>query len=99
MSLYSVILICSIAIPLLLSFDKKLQFYKQWKLVLPAIVIVAAVYILFDIYLTRIGVWGFNSQYHSNILLLDLPIEEWLFFCSSSVCKYFFTRIDSFVFS
>ncbi|MFN8255983.1 MAG: lycopene cyclase domain-containing protein [Bacteroidales bacterium] len=80
MSLYFILLIGSIAVPLLLSFDKKLQFYKQWKFVLPSIAIVAAFYIICDIYLTRAGVWGFNPRYHSDILLIGLPVEEWLFF-------------------
>jgi hypothetical protein len=50
MSLYFILLICSIAVPLMLSFDKKLQFYKQWKYVFPSISIVAAFYIFCDIY-------------------------------------------------
>ena len=80
MSLYFVLLICSIAVPLLLSFDRKLQFYKQFKIVIPAIIIIAFFYIICDIYLTNMGVWGFNSRYNSNILLYNLPVEEWLFF-------------------
>jgi lycopene cyclase domain-containing protein len=59
MSLYLTILLLSVAVPFLLSFDKRLQFYKKWKNVLPSIFIVAAVYIAFDIYLTSLGVWGF----------------------------------------
>ncbi|MBK6284438.1 MAG: lycopene cyclase domain-containing protein [Draconibacterium sp.] len=42
--------------------------------------IVAAVYIAFDIYFTKLGVWGFNPRYLSGISLLHLPLEEWLFF-------------------
>lgn len=80
MSIYLILLISTISIPLLLSFDKKLQFYKQWKYLLPSILIVAAVFILFDIYFTKLGVWGFNSIHHSNILIFNLPLEEWLFF-------------------
>lgn len=80
MWLYALLLLGSIAIPLALSFDRKLQFYKQWKYLMPSIGIVAIVYILWDIYLTKLGVWGFNPQYHSNILLFKLPIEEWMFF-------------------
>ncbi len=80
MSLYFMLLLCSVAIPLVLSFDKRLQFYKKWPYVLPAIFIVAAIYIAFDIWMTRMGVWGFNPRYLSGILIFHLPIEEWLFF-------------------
>lgn len=80
MSIYLILLVSTISIPLLLSFDKKLQFYKQWKYLLPSILIVAAVFILFDIYFTKLGVWGFNPLNHSNILIFNLPLEEWLFF-------------------
>ena len=80
MSLYFLLLLLSVAVPFLLSFDKRLRFYKKWKFVLPAIFIVAAVYIAFDIYFTKLGVWGFNPCYLSGISLFHLPLEEWLFF-------------------
>jgi lycopene cyclase domain-containing protein len=65
---------------LALSFDKKLQFYKLWKYLFPSIIIVTLFYIAFDIYFTKLGVWGFNPRYHSSLVLFKLPIEEWLFF-------------------
>ena len=77
---YATLLFLSVSGPFVLSFDKKLQFYKQWIYILPSIFIVALFYILFDIYLTKIGVWGFNPRYFSNILIFNLPVEEWLFF-------------------
>jgi len=80
MWLYTILLLCSLFVPLVLSFDKKLQFYKQWKYVIPSILIIAAFYILADIYLTKQGVWGFDSRYHLNVLIANLPLEEWLFF-------------------
>jgi lycopene cyclase domain-containing protein len=80
MSLYLILLFCSIFVPIVLSFDKKLQFYKQWKFIMPSILIIALFYIAFDIYFTKLGVWGFNPNYHSSILLFNLPLEEWLFF-------------------
>lgn len=80
MSLYFILLTVSGAVPLLLSFDKRLQFYKQWKYVLPAISLVALVYILFDINFTRRGIWGFNPDYLSGVYLFSLPLEEILFF-------------------
>lgn len=78
--LYSVLLAGSLAVPLALSFDRSLQFRKQWRFVFPAIAIVALFYILFDVLFTRLGIWGFNPLYHFNLNLLGLPIEEWLFF-------------------
>ncbi len=80
MSLYFWLLLGSLAVPLLLSFDKRLQFYTRWKYVLPSISIVALVYISFDIYFTHQGIWGFNERYLSGITLFNLPLEEILFF-------------------
>ena len=95
MWLYSIILIVSITVPMSLSFDKKLQFHKQWKYLFPAIIIVAPVYIIFDIYFTKVGTWGFNHAYHSNILICNLPLEEWLFFIVIPYASIFLH--DSFV--
>ncbi len=89
MSLYAIILIVSISIPFLLSFDKKLQFYKQWKYLLPSIIIIALFYIVGDIYFTKIGVWGFNREYLSSVFLFKLPIEEWLFFIAIPYASIF----------
>lgn len=80
MNLYLILLLSSIAIPLALSFDKKLQFFKKWNYVLPGIIIIGIVYISFDIWLTKLGVWGFNPKYHSKYIFMGLPLEEWLFF-------------------
>lgn len=80
MWLYSTLLFFSILVPIALSFDKKLQFYKRWKYLFPSIFVVAFIYIAFDILFTKLGIWGFNPQYHLNKLLLGLPMEEWLFF-------------------
>jgi len=37
-------------------------------------------FIAWDVYFTNIGVWGFNSDHLIGVNILNLPIEEWLFF-------------------
>ncbi len=64
----------------LLSFDKKVAFYKKWKQLFPAIFLVGAFFIFWDVIFTAKGVWGFNDTYITGIRIFHLPIEEWLFF-------------------
>jgi lycopene cyclase domain-containing protein len=39
-----------------------------------------AFFIIWDIWFTYMGVWGFNSKYLTGINIVNLPLEEWLFF-------------------
>jgi lycopene cyclase domain-containing protein len=80
MSLYLKVELFSIAIPLMLSFDKKVSFYKMWKSLIPSIIISGALFVVPDILFTKSGIWGFDPRYHSGIILWGLPLEEWLFF-------------------
>lgn len=80
MFLYLILNLGSISIPLLYSFEKKMRFIKHWKAVLLSLTIVATIFLIWDAIFTANGVWGFNPDYHLNILLLGMPIEEWLFF-------------------
>ena len=46
-------------------------------------------YIIWDIYFTQQGFWGFNETYLLGVFILDLPIEEWLFFiCIPYACIF-----------
>jgi len=80
MLLYLTLLILSIIFPLVLSFDKKVAFYRHWPALFPSLMVTGALFIIFDIYFARQGIWGFNPRYHSGIVIADLPLEEWLFF-------------------
>jgi lycopene cyclase domain-containing protein len=67
-------------IPLLASiFEKKVAFSKDWKYVVPALVIIAIPYWLWDMAKTDAQVWGFNPRYYT-LKIMNLPIEEWFFF-------------------
>lgn len=76
---YIYINLVSVFFPFILSFDKKVHFYKKWKFLFPAIAITAAFFIIWDVIFTHMGIWGFNERY-VNMYLLGLPLGEWLFF-------------------
>lgn len=86
---YFLILAASLAGPLALSYDKKVAFYKNWKYLLPAMFFPAALYIAWDVYFTSKGVWSFNEEYITGIKIINLPLEEVLFFFIVPYCCVF----------
>lgn len=76
------------------SFYKKRAFYKDWKYFIPANIVISFLFIIWDIWFTKIGVWGFNPDYLIGINLFYLPIEEVLFFfCIPYSCTFLFFSI------
>jgi len=65
---------------LLLSFDKKVAFYKYIPFLSIGIIVNMLLFIPWDILFTKNEVWGFNSTYLIGLYIFNLPIEEWLFF-------------------
>ncbi len=89
MPLYLIINIAAIGIPLLYSFDKRVHFYRSWKVLFPSLLISMVLFIGWDVIFTSQGIWGFNEQYHSHITLLGLPLEEYLFFITVPYASIF----------
>jgi len=86
---YFLILGLSLAGPLVLSFDKKVRFYKKWKYLFPAMLMPATFYIVWDFYFTSKGIWSFNKNYVSGYNIYNLPVEEVLFFFVIPYCCVF----------
>jgi len=91
---YALLLAGSVLGPFLLSFDKKVAFYKHWKALFPATVITATVFIIWDIYFTRHNVWWFNKDFVTGWFIAGLPVEEWLFFIIIPYCCIFIYEVS-----
>lgn len=78
-----------LALPLALSFDRKVAFWRKWPRVLAAIAVVLPVFGAWDVWKTAQGVWGFNPVYAGEWRFLRLPAGEWLFFvCVPYACLF-----------
>ncbi len=96
--LYLLINIFTISIPLIRSFEPKIQFYKNFKALILGILVSGTIFIIWDIYFTKNGIWGFNSKYLTGISLLHLPIEEWMFFISVPfACVFIYEVLNYFL--
>ena len=81
-----------------LSFDRRVHYYTEWRKLLPGILIIGAFFILWDVFFTARGVWGFNHQYLSGIFWLGLPVEEWLFFLTVPfACVFIYECLNYYV--
>lgn len=91
---YALLLGGSVLAPFLLSFDKRVAFYKRWKALFPATILTAVVFILWDVYFTKHNVWWFNKDYVIGLFIAGLPIEEWLFFIVIPYCCIFIYEVS-----
>jgi len=80
MSVYVIINLSVIAIPLVLSFDRKVAFFRRWPAVVASALVVGAAYIAWDVFAAARGDWGFNERYVGAFELFGLPLGELLFF-------------------
>lgn len=78
---YLLLDIGSFIVPFVYSFERKrIHFIQHWKSYFSAISLVGIFFIIWDIYFTKEGVWGFNNDYLIGVRFLKLPIEECFFF-------------------
>lgn len=95
--LYLFLLLASISYPLSKSWDKQLNYSKNWKALFPSIGIMMLLMVSWDVLFTKWGVWGFNPAYNLGVNIFGLPIEEWLFFiCIPFSCMFIYEVVAFF---
>jgi len=74
---YVTLLLISIIGPLMLSFDKKVAFYKEWKYLYIPVFFVSLAYIVWDILFTRMGpgiTRNYNKQLSATVVFISILI-------------------------
>lgn len=98
MYLYLYLNIFTILFPFLLSFDRKVAFYKNWGALFPAILANGVLFVVWDVLFTKAGVWGFNAEYLTGIYLFNLPLEEVLFFLTVPyACVFIYDVLNAYI--
>lgn len=79
----------SISFPLVRSFEPRVHYVGYWRHLFPAMLLTGSLFIAMDIWFTAQGVWAFNPEYLVGITIINLPIEEWMFFVAIPFASVF----------
>jgi lycopene cyclase domain-containing protein len=89
-----------IIFPFIFSFLPAFDFYKHWKKFTIPCIAVGLFFIIWDVIFTYLGVWSFSDKYTIGLKIINLPIEEILFFIcipyASSFSYYCFKKYFKF---
>lgn len=97
MSEYFFINVLIIAFPLIFSFDKRINYYKKFRNLFFSILTVGTSFVVWDSLVTARGDWAFNKAYTFGIEIINLPIEEILFFITVPFsCIFIFEALNYF---
>lgn len=94
---YLLIDLFTVIVCFIFSFHRKIRFNLYFSAFIKAAVLVGILFIIWDAWFTKVGVWWFNDDYLVGWRLLGLPVEEWLFFiCIPFSCVFTFFCLDKF---
>nr|WP_228085034.1 lycopene cyclase domain-containing protein [Mucilaginibacter sp. JRF] len=88
----------TIIFPIMLSFDRRVQFSKSWRHIWPGLAITGLVFLFWDVLFTVKGVWWFNPERIVGINFFGLPLEEILFFLTVPfACIFIYACLNYYV--
>lgn len=95
--LYLALNLFSISYPLVKTWDDRVLMRKNQREIWISTTIVAAFFIVWDVLFTQQGFWGFNPNYLVGINIINLPLEEVLFFfCIPYACIFIYEVVRYF---
>lgn len=95
---YLIINFLTIFFPVVLSFDKRVQFAKSWRHIWPGMAITGLVFLFWDMLFTIKGVWWFSQERIIGINFFGLPLEEILFFLTVPfACIFIYACLNYYV--
>jgi lycopene cyclase domain-containing protein len=83
------VLLLSVIVPFVGSLWPPLGFYKHWRALLFSLGLVVLIYGAWDIFATWRGHWHFSPDGVYGLTIINLPLEEWLFFMVIPFCCLF----------
>lgn len=86
---YFIVLAACLAGPLVLSFSRKMDFYKSPMRLIISLGIPFLLFVVWDVIAAQRGHWFFNPKYITGNKIYNLPIEEILFFLVIPFCALF----------
>lgn len=86
---YFIVLLIAFVIPFVKSFSKEIKFYEYPLRLVFAIIFPFIIFIVWDMFASARGHWSFNEKYISGFKIVNLPIEEILFFLIIPFCALF----------
>lgn len=94
-SLYLLIDLCAVAVPLAFSFHPKIKLSSEWLPLLAAMLTDSLFFVVWDVIFTNLQVWSFNPRYTMGVHLFNLPLEEVLFFiCIPYACTFTYYSLN-----
>lgn len=83
------LLIISGVLPFILSFWPPLKFYRHWRALILSILLIIVIFGGWDIFAAWRGHWKFDPAGVGRLRLINLPLEEVLFFVVIPFCCIF----------